>query len=288
MIEKVNKKICIKQLKNWENVEVLSGDSAYNLWGVITGVTSVGEIIYYTGGTSSASVANFNILFLSEFDDMGVYNNAIKEWDGGVYLSGDTIMYNDISLKCKVSGSTENIFINNEWEYNVTDGEKTSVSYISDSKIDTFRRYSKSDDDRDLYNPTWNTGFTHLVTTQDNSINKLLAQRPNKYGKKQMLYDYVIGLDESDGSGIYYSDLEDGNSNISYETSGLTKDNSISAPILKSEYMLGVIEPIKVRGEINITRGNYNLYDKVLKLGDVRSVDDIEQYNNGFFKIKNN
>jgi len=224
-------------------------------WGLVTGKTIDNNVVYYTGQTSTnANTAVLQILLEQTIDDIGVLNDV------------------------------------NDWTGETVDNTGVSVTFIGRSKIDEFRRYSKKDGDSDLYNPTSNSGFTQTIKTNNGLVNKLKSSTPNKNGGYQVLYDYVIGATDGDllNTGIHYSDIGNGLSNISYNTSGLTSENSITSPFIKLDYLLGVIEQPKIKKDVFIDRGNNSMYDKTLILGDIRSLNDMEIYGNGILKIKNN
>ena len=263
-------------------------------WGNLTGYTSDGNIEYYTGSTSgiTANLLSLNILFTQTFDDIGILTDVINTWVANKkYYKGETVIYNDYSYKCIVTSSNSSIFNLSEWEdnfLNIPTGN--TVTFIGESKIDEFRRYSKKIDDKDLYNPKWNSGFTQEIKDVYGNINKIIGERANYSGIKQNLYDYVLGANEDDliNTGIHYSDVTNGISSINYSTSGLTKENSILSPNIKQEYLLGAVESPKIISDVLIDRGVNSTFDRNLKLGDVRTLYDLTNYGNGFFKINEN
>ena len=65
-----------------------------------------------------------------------------------------------------------------------------------------------------------------------------------------------------------------------YEISGDTK-----APIIREEYRVGVSAPENIKGNIYIDRGINSAFEKHLKLGEVASLEALENYGNNYFKI---
>jgi hypothetical protein len=65
-----------------------------------------------------------------------------------------------------------------------------------------------------------------------------------------------------------------------YESSGDTK-----APIIREEYRVGVSAPENIKGNIYIDRGINSAFEKHLKLGEVASLEALENYGNNYFKI---
>ena len=65
-----------------------------------------------------------------------------------------------------------------------------------------------------------------------------------------------------------------------YESSGDTK-----APIIREEYRIGVSAKENIKGNIYIDRGINSAFEKHLKLGEVTSLEALENYGNNYFKI---
>lgn len=57
------------------------------------------------------------------------------------------------------------------------------------------------------------------------------------------------------------------------------------APVFKPEYMLGISSLENIDSDIYIERGINAAFEKHLKLGEVTSLEALEQYSNGYFKI---
>ena len=65
-----------------------------------------------------------------------------------------------------------------------------------------------------------------------------------------------------------------------YAISGDTK-----VPLIREEYRLGIAAQESVKGDIYIDRGINSAFEKHLKLGEVTSLEALENYGNGYFKI---
>lgn len=65
-----------------------------------------------------------------------------------------------------------------------------------------------------------------------------------------------------------------------YDISGDTK-----VPLIREEYRLGIAAQESVKGDIYIDRGINSAFEKHLKLGEVTSLEALENYGNGYFKI---
>jgi len=263
-------------------------------WGEITGLTSDGDIEYYNSGntTYNSNLCYFSILINQTIDDIGVLESEINDWiPNKTYYNGESVLENGYSYRCFIEQSNSNTFNLTDWELNtIAISTGSTVNFNGESKINEFRRYSKTDTDSDLYNSVFNSGFTQEIVNTYGNINKIISQSINYTGSKQNLYEYVLGATEGElnTTGIHYQDLNNGSSQISYIASGLTSDNSISAPNIKHDYLLGIIEPPQISIDVYIDRGVNSTFDKNLKLGDIRSMDALTNYGNGFFNIKTN
>jgi hypothetical protein len=105
---------------------------------------------------------------------------------------------------------------------------------------------------------------------------------------------------EADGYDTYFeSPLATFKTEINLIDSGLTSNfsgytdmdayNNIHvSPTFKQEYMLGISSLENIDSDIYIERGINAAFEKHLKLGEVTSLEALEQYSNGYFKIIDN
>lgn len=295
-MELIKKNICIRDYQC----------RAQNNWGELSGYTSDGNVQYYNVNSSgiTANLLTMQILFTNSYDNIGFYVSTSEIWEPlKTYYRGEVVIFNNKTYRCKEIHSTTQIFNLNEWESNfgeylidgndiilVNNTNSVRIDFLGESKVNEFRRYSKKEEDIDLYNPNWNSGFTQEITNTHGNINKIINSRINNNGGRQNLYDYILGAskDDLENTGIHYKDIDNRNSEIHYITSGLTEENSIMSPYIKQEYLLGVIEEPRIINNVNIDRGVNSTYEKNLKLGEIRSLSELEAYGNGFFKINNN
>lgn len=66
------------------------------------------------------------------------------------------------------------------------------------------------------------------------------------------------------------------------------KTDSYHIPYHKDEYLIGITYKPVVKKDINVDRGVNASFEKHIKLGEVKTLEDMELYGNGFFNIKNN
>lgn len=237
----------------------------------------------------TANLVSIPMLLTQNIDDIGFYTALDTSWvKNTIYYSGETIVYNDNSYICTSGHTSGNYFDEIYWKATPI-GETTgyTVTYTGETQINQFRRYGKKDNDYDLYNPLSNTGFTQQITTSNGMIMQLIGERLKENGLDyQNLYDYKFWVSGKTGTTINYSDIDSNFSKISYNTSGLTTENAIDVPSVKLDYLIGVINPPKINIDVFIDRGSNLSFDRHIKLGEIKSLNDLESYGNGYYKIK--
>ena len=65
-------------------------------------------------------------------------------------------------------------------------------------------------------------------------------------------------------------------------------NNYVNFPLIREEYKLGSSSHEKIESDIYINRGTARAIDNHIKLMEVRSLESLEQYGNGYFKIIKN
>ena len=271
MIKKI---LCIKDYQD----RSLTGST----WPTLSGITDNGDVVYYTGqtGETNAYLVRIAIHIRQSVDDMGFFTPTEEEYvSGNHYTPGQTVINSGYTY-LNITTASGDTFDEGEWVKTPTGfTDITGVTFLGESKIKEFRRYGKTDADVDLYNPTWNTGYTFETKTTDGKVKKITGQRISNELTNRNVYDYVIG-------DIQYSDLNENQSLITYKPSGQTNENSISLQNIKLDYLLGVINPPKINIDVFIDRGNNSAFEKHMKLGDIRSYNGMLGYGGGYFKIK--
>lgn len=72
---------------------------------------------------------------------------------------------------------------------------------------------------------------------------------------------------------------------FSYVCEGINFLNSSLSAIIKQEYLFGIIFPPEVKSEVFIERGITSVMDKHLRLSEVKSLNELSRYGNGFYKL---
>lgn len=242
-----------------------------------------------TNQTKQLLIGSIPILLTERVDDLGYFSPLVDDWQKYTYYnSGDTILYNNISYVSLVTHFSGSDFNELLWTKNINNNNESIITYSGETKINQFRRFGKTDNDSDLYNPYWNTGFTQIILS-NNTFNQIVGEKDNDSGlNNQKLYDYNIWISGNTGTTMHYSDVNDTTSVISFNSNGFNTNNSINSPKIKLDYLIGIINPPKIEVDVNIDRGENSSFQKHLALGDIRSLTDLIDYGNGFFNIKEN
>lgn len=236
--------------------------------------------------TTDEIVSFFTVFFGRKIDNIGIYTNANEEWLPYTYYnSGSTVNFNDVSFISLSAHTSESYFNGSLWAENVQTTSGNTITFTGDTKISYFKRYGKNENDFDLYNPTWNTGYTFQSLNNSGSYQQITNEKTGNNGK-QKLYEYKFWTSGNTGSTVYYNDIDSENSEITYTSSGMTPQNSISGGNIKNENLLGLVNLPKTDIDIFIERGSNFCFEKHIKLGNIRTLDDFENYGNGEFPIK--
>jgi len=301
------KNICLKDYTDFSSGET---------WGLIFGVSDNEIISHYTGQTSDAYIIRMPILLTTTIDNLGILTAAGEPWVTNTkYNIGNVIIYDNKSYICITEHISGDEFSMLYWSSNmsiagpilmengnlsITEGGdiltnenefdnyyEYDITYTGETKISNFARYGKTVNDEDLYNPIWNSGFTHTINVRDNILMQLTNERTKVRGlSKQNLYDYKMYLSDNPNISINYEDINNTKSKITYKSGGLTPNNSIETSKVKLEYLIGVEDAPKINADIFIDRGNNSSFDRHLRLGDIKSTTDLRRYGNGYFNIK--
>ena len=86
---------------------------------------------------------------------------------------------------------------------------------------------------------------------------------------------------------INYVDYPFGVTTFEAKSKGLTKDTAKIAPITKNEALLKSVDEVQVFSNVFVERGKNSGYEKVQRLGEVKTLQDMEKYGYGYFKLTN-
>ena len=226
-----------------------------------------GEIDGNTSGTvntSGVSIANTISALTTHKDDYKIYDDDIycdvNYNVGNIYVLYETIVEGKKVQRSRVANKTLDGFDGSGITYTETvQFEKARVEYYLKQRV---KGSSPSDVRKlDVHSISYPIYVYRLKQKEelidDNSYNTTYIDN---------LSSFTIKADRK-----YDND---------YESSGDTK-----APIIREEYRVGVSAKENIKGNIYIDRGINSAFEKHLKLGEVASLEALENYGNNFFKI---
>lgn len=70
-----------------------------------------------------------------------------------------------------------------------------------------------------------------------------------------------------------------------YTGEGWNMTNTSLSALTKEEYLFGITQPPEVQSDVFIDRGATTVFEKHLRLSEVESLEHLERYNNGFYRL---
>lgn len=210
-----------------------------------------------------------------------------------------------IGLVRNISSGEENIFTGDYLESIAIDGQLFSSDIALVEAIDTM---SEGDDgtisftyyigcnltkENDIFVPSTAGSVKHVDT-----FNYIVHQQTYVIGGEDRLIKYLTINYESGSQNVVLENLDNLEystklSEIEYTTTS-TMDgvfnkspNFVNTPYFMEDYKLGLVHVDNNFGDFVIDRGNAAAFERHLRLSEVRTVQDLEQYGNGFFEVKN-
>jgi len=171
------------------------------------------------------------------------------------------------------------------------------ITGLTESRIEDVRSY-------DLSTP-FKVGFDMNKELYENyeGNNILGVDRIISYGEpKTYVFDASddsdLGTDQQK-TGLYFEDFSgntivtiDGvnqrvnKTTVRYIGEGFNQTNISLSALTKEEYLFGKISPPEVQNDVFIDRGINSVLDKHLRLSEIRNIKELENYGNGFYKLK--
>ena len=72
---------------------------------------------------------------------------------------------------------------------------------------------------------------------------------------------------------------------MDYIGEGWNETNTSLSALTKEEYLFGITQPPEVYSDVFIDRGDTTVFEKHLRLSEVESLEHLERYNNGFYRL---
>ena len=148
----------------------------------------------------------------------------------------------------------------------------------------------------DIDDYTYDSVVTITGYTKSNLIElSLYGESPYKPGvnvsKDGSVYGRVTDINNSFTAytiqDIKYVDYPFGVTTFEAKSKGLTKDTIKLVPITKNEALLKSVDEVQIFSNVFVERGKNSGYEKVQRLGEVKTLQDMEKYGYGYFKLAN-
>lgn len=259
------------------------------------GISRKNDVTY---GTLTASTFYTNIYLTQSFDNMGIYTDieyVDEPVDYGVlinkltengynfpFMNGVTppsVIYQGFTSCTRVDGASIE-----EW---YSSGDKITIN--TSSRINELRSYN--------YNSKFVDGFdvnseTYIDYKGDtiNGVNRVVEYQDS--GSTYVFdanNDSNIGTENQD-SGLLYQDSGSIMTNlfgtqVIYQTEGWNETNSSLSALTKEEYLMGILYPPEVFSDVFIERGATTVMEKHLRLSEINSLEQLQNYGNGYYNI---
>lgn len=105
---------------------------------------------------------------------------------------------------------------------------------------------------------------------------------------------YVFMADKNDPNigqikqknGLLFNDfLSNGTTTFSFNSQGWNQTNISLSGITKEEYLFGIVSKPEVKSDIFIDRGITTIFEKHLKISEIRTLDELQRYGRGYFNV---
>lgn len=123
----------------------------------------------------------------------------------------------------------------------------------------------------------------------------LYGQQKYLVGVPVIKYGDIFGVidDMSDSytgytiQGIKYLDYIDGSTIFIESYSSYTESDIVAEFATKDEFMMGMVDQPQIQTNVFVERGVVSPYERILRLGEVSNMLDLENYGFGYFDLKN-
>jgi hypothetical protein len=227
---------------------------------------NINDVGYYSHDNYLTTQVNYDVLIdkLSQSGiTFGFFNNPIYVFNYSGF-TGDTRI--DFSTPQKYFAEGDEIALTSESRLSEVRTIKSNSPYIVgfDVKKEVYYNYKN-----DLIN-----GVNRVISISGDVIEYVIDAND----------DSNIGTDQQKG-GFRLVKLDDGTTIIRYKSEGWNDTNTDIKAIFKEEYLMNISEEPEVKSDVFIDRGENSVFEYHLSLVDVKSLEHLELFGNGFFNI---
>lgn len=273
--------------------------------------------------TMSADSFYIKVMLTQNIDDMGMFTDIEFVDDKNTTPVDYTILINKLAASGLTfpfmsgqlpSAPTQFIdervvrvvgkYIDDYWAY------AGKITGATDSKITDVRSYNNSQ--------PYITGLDIDKTTYDNYLGDSISGRTRITAQNVLMVPYRRIVAESgttyvfdanndvnigtpnQTSGILYTDYSGTSrlitdefgrflniplTDMQYMGEGWNETNTSLSAQTKLEYLFGITTPPEVQSDVFIDRGATTVFEKHLRLSEIESLEHLERYNNGFYRL---
>lgn len=266
-------------------------------------------------GTITATTFHVNIYLTQTIDDMGLFTDmSFIETSSGAFeepdystltnklmTSGITFPFMNGLSQINISGLTEieelTLRLTGTSESDYYNFGNLKISGLTDSKIENLKTYNANypyiagfDINKTVYSSyTLSTisGVSRVTSLNDPKVYVFDASNDLNIGTANQ----TSGLQYFDYSGKSRNLVIDDKkikiplTQINYIGEGSNMTNTSLSAITKEEYLFGIISIPEIQSDVYIDRGTNSVMDKHLRLSEIKSLDQITRYGNGFYNI---
>ena len=267
-----------------------------------------------TYGVMTATSFSVNVMLVQNIDDMGIFTDVLYIPRVGASIANPdyTILIDKLTLSGItfpfMSGLTPT-YVETDSNYVLRLTGTTPVDYYfygnemisgyTESKLNDVKTYITSEPyivDFDVNSEGYvnyineNVSGVTRVTNISNTVTYVFDADSRDLGigtknqRNGLLYIDYTGetrtITQDDGE-----DAEIIKSEFSFIGEGLNETNTSLSAITKEEYLYGIVFTPEVQSDIFIDRGNAIVLEQHLRLSEIRSVNQLERYNNSFYNI---
>lgn len=251
-----------------------------------------------TYGQITATSFYVNIILTQNMDDMGMFTDIVYLPD---FIGQNTpVDYTVLITKLQSSGFTFP-FMNGILPPPITNygpdtryiGAQASDYYKSsgvitaytESRVEDVKSYSNNDQYKlnfDIENEIY-LNFSGETVNGVNRVTRL--GDPLTYVFLADKNDPNIGqITQKDGL-VFNDSVINGTTTLSFRGQGWNQTNLSVSGITKEEYLFGIISKPEIKSDVFIDRGITTVFEKHLKLSEVRTLDELQRYGKNYFKV---
>lgn len=227
-----------------------------------------------THGVITGDSFYLKIILTQNCDDMGLFKNFEKVLDGAQNNQFTHINGVDPSIR----------YLSDDLSRYTTPA--VSISALTEERLDDVRNYNENN----IYDAGFDIRREDYINYEGDTVfgrtRVTIDSDPIEYIIDAHRDDANIGTPDQD-DGFYLKTFSaDSRTEIYYKAQGWNETNVGHSGLTKEEYLFGITSEPQVFSDVFIDRGVISPKEKHLKLGEVRTLNDLINYGNGFFNVK--